>query len=375
MEVDVAIVGAGPAGSALAALVASRGASVALIDRDTFPRDKLCGEFLSYDALPILELLGVDIDRSSVPQITRCRVVGEKHVYEFDLPSAARGVSRLLFDDLLVRNAREEGAHVLSGRSATRLEGGAVILEDGERVAGRVVVGAWGRWGRFDHQLERGFVRNRANRHFGFKRHFRSLSPREQTIDLYSFRRGYLGVNSIEGGRTNICGLVHADRIAGLRGGWEEFTRNLREESAPLSALFSGHEPAQEEFLSCEPAIFLPRQPLEGEIVMVGDAAGLIDPLTGNGMAMALQSALLAGPFVLARLAGRSAAGYPEAHARLFSSRIRWSRRIAALLTRPRLLRQALRLHRWQKPGTFLLRQTRADGLSLGELLRHWKQA
>jgi len=69
--VDVAIVGAGPAGSTLAALLAARGLAVALIDRDTFPRDKLCGEFLSYDALPIADSLGIYL--SAAPPIAHCR--------------------------------------------------------------------------------------------------------------------------------------------------------------------------------------------------------------------------------------------------------------------------------------------------------------
>src|SRR5204863_2347907 len=90
VEVDVAVIGAGPAGSTLAALLARRGCTVALIDRDAFPRDKLCGEFLSYDALPYLDRLGIDVAAHGAPAITRCRVVGSRRKYEFDFPSPAR---------------------------------------------------------------------------------------------------------------------------------------------------------------------------------------------------------------------------------------------------------------------------------------------
>src|SRR4051794_24125310 len=96
---DVAIVGAGPAGSTLAAILAKHGRSVALIDRDTFPRDKLCGEFLSYDALPILEAFGIDL--AGAPEITTCRIIGRTRTMELDLPHPARGVSRLLLDSTL----------------------------------------------------------------------------------------------------------------------------------------------------------------------------------------------------------------------------------------------------------------------------------
>src|SRR5260370_1889305 len=99
LDLDVAIVGAGPGGSTLAALLARRGYSVALIDRDAFPRDKLCGEFLSYDALPIVETLGIDL--GGAPEITSCRVVGRGRTYEFYFPHPAPGVSRRLVDDAL----------------------------------------------------------------------------------------------------------------------------------------------------------------------------------------------------------------------------------------------------------------------------------
>src|SRR5688500_20109007 len=104
---EVAIIGAGPAGSTLAALLARRGVSVGVFDRDVFPRDKLCGEFLSYDALPVLQPLGVldAIDAAGAPHIERCRVIGSKRICEFALPKAARGVSRLFFDDLLLCTA------------------------------------------------------------------------------------------------------------------------------------------------------------------------------------------------------------------------------------------------------------------------------
>src|SRR3954462_15076126 len=119
IDADVAIVGAGPGGSTLAALLARRGYSVALIDRDAFPRDKLCGEFLSYDALPVVEALGIDL--GDAPRIERCRVVGRRRTYEFAFPHPARGVSRFLFDDLLFREAVRRGAVRMDGVTATEL--------------------------------------------------------------------------------------------------------------------------------------------------------------------------------------------------------------------------------------------------------------
>ena len=358
MNVDVAIVGAGPAGSTLAALLAQRGVSVALIDRDEFPRDKLCGEFLSYDALPILERLGIALD---APRIARCRVISRKRTYEFEFPAAARGVSRLLLDDLLFRRAIAAGATSFAGWTAVELA--PLTIERGgelRAISARLVIGAWGRWGRFDAQLGRAFVHDRSHRNFGFKRHYRASSPAE-SIDLYSFDAGYLGVSPIEDGLTNICGLVHAARLTGHKGRWESFVATIRKEEPRLEALYAAHEPAQDGFLSSDPVIFRARSPVERGVLMIGDASGIVDPLTGNGMAMAIQSAVVAAPFVMRALGGKAfEAAYTSAHAAFFGSRIRWSRRVASILSRPALLDASLAAVRTPRAGAFLLRKTRA---------------
>ena len=372
MNVDVAIVGAGPAGSTLAALLAQRGARVALLDRDAFPRDKLCGEFLSYDALPILARIGAlqAIDEMHAPHIERCRVVGSHRTYEFGLPHAARGVSRLFLDDLLLRTSERFGAIRLDGTTATTLD--ATRVND---IEAKVVVGAWGRWGRFDQQLGRGFVRDRSHRNFGFKRHYRGTPS--NVIELYSFTRGYLGVNSVEGGVTNICGLVHASRLAGHKGKWDAFIDTIRAEEPRLDELYSRHEPAQENYLSSEPVIFRARSAVEGGVFMIGDASGVIDPLTGNGMAMAIQSALLAAPLLLRLLESPSKRTviedqYRDAHRRFFAKRIAWSRRVAMLLSRPRLLDAALAMTGSTHIGEVLLRKTRASRDEVERMAARW---
>lgn len=361
MEVDVAIVGAGPAGSTLATLLAQRGASVALIDRDRFPRDKLCGEFLSYDALPVLERMGLvpRLKELGAETIRRCRVSS----LEFDLPAPSLGISRLRFDGMLFEAAVNAGAVAMEGWAADLGSDHSLVLKRGDetqRVSARVIVGAWGRWGRIDRALDRKFVRDRGRRFFGFKRHYRG-GAEPGTIELRSFPGGYLGVSRVEGGVTNICGLVHHSRISGLKGGWEAFTRELS-----LDGLFD-HEPVDEGFLSSEPVIFRAKSPVERGILMIGDAAGLIDPLTGSGMAIAIQSALIAAPAILSN----SPETYRREFHEFFASRLRWSRRIAFLLSRPALLRASL-VPAHPKAGRFLAERTRADPRLLDRAMRAW---
>lgn len=388
--VDVAIIGGGPAGSTLAALLAARGVGVALIDRDAFPRDRLCGEFLSYDALPILEGLGAleAIDAAGSPRIAHCRVAGERRMFEFPFPHEARGVSRLFLDDLLHRTAIARGAQAVVqtatsiGGSETTIEHGPVagsrVTAGGRTIEAKVIAGAWGRWGRFDAQLGRSFVQDHAHRNFGFKRHYRSASSERGVIELHSFPRGYLGVSGIEGGLTNICGLVHASRLTGHKGRWDAFVDTIRRERPSLDAMYARHEPAQDGFLSSEPVIFRARSPVERGVIMIGDASGVIDPLTGNGMAMAIQSALVAAPFIIELLAGADRASieraYAARHRAVFTSRIAWSRRVASLLSRPALLELALSAVRGGGAGKLLLRKTRASRDEMAKLAEAWFQ-
>ena len=261
------------------------------------------------------------------------------------------------------------GAQAITA-TATAVSRDSVTFEGGI-VHARVVAGAWGRWGRFDQQLQRAFVRDRSHRNFGFKRHYRGDGAKG-VIELYSFAHGYLGVNDVEDGVTNICGLVHARRLQSHKGRWDAFVETIRSEEPRLEEMYARYAPAQDGFLSSEPVIFRARSAVEEGIFMLGDASGVIDPLTGNGMAMAMQSAVVAAPFIGKILEGRDRVanenGYRSRHAELFARRIAWSRRVAFLLSRPALLDAALSVgHR--AAGPFFLRKTRADRDEIARLL------
>ncbi len=380
-EAAVAILGAGPAGSTLAALLASRGVDVLLADRDRFPRDKVCGEFLSWDAIPFLERIGAGalLDDAAAPRITTCRIAGARGSIEFPLPGVGRGISRVRLDAALLARARAAGARVLEGWAAEDAQPGPggfeVTLGNGAgrsiSVLARTVVGAWGRWGRLDLRLGRAFVADRRQRYIGFKRHYRAGATDPGVIELCSFPQGYLGAQAIEQERSNVCGLVHQSAIAGLRGGWPAFVDALGRRSPRLAGLFAT-EPAQDEFLSSEPVIFRAREPVHRGIVLVGDAAGLIDPLTGNGMAMAVQSAALAVAPVLAALRSSTDAApalraYASAHRSFFGGRLRWSRAVAAAMRHPHLIGSTLPLAR--ALGPLLARSTRAGERDMERLL------
>jgi menaquinone-9 beta-reductase len=351
-QCDLLVVGGGPAGATLASLVARRGASVVILERDSFPRDKVCGEFLSWDAFPILERIDAmdAIERCAPARITRALLVTPRRVVESPLPQTAYGISRMQLDETLLRNAAASGATVAEEIVVESLEGSesghAVVARTREgkplRIEATLAVGAWGRWGRLDLTLGRKFITDRRQRHIGFKRHYAAGLTAPDVIELHPFAGGYLGAQPIEGSRSNLCGLVHQSEISSLKGGWPRFTENLAHSSTSLQALFDAAEPLQDEFLSSEPVIFRAKEPVHEGAILVGDSAGLIDPLTGNGMAMAIQSAALAAPFALAIVGGGDRTtllrAYSRAHRELFATRLRWSRLAAAALRRPALV-------------------------------------
>lgn len=374
---DVAIIGGGPAGATAATLFARAGRRTLLIDRDRFPREKVCGEFLSWDALPILELLDVvrHFDAAGCPSIDVATITGARRSATFSLPGKARGVSRHMLDALLVRTAAEAGCEVLETHAVVGLSrtpaGYSLEVQnraDAEKVTIRAssVIGAWGRWGRLDQALSRQFASS-TRRHFGFRRHAHATSyPRAaNVIELHSFAGGYLGVASVEGAVANICGLVTEDRVTSRRGGWESFERELRDERLNLERMFAAHESAGG-YISSDPVIFAGKEPSVLGIPLIGDTSGMIDPLTGNGMAMAIQSGALAFCSVM----NRAARDWNSRWRETFAPRLRWSRLSASMLTRPDLVDAGLACRAAAPIGKLLAARTRLsreDGERLAE--------
>jgi flavin-dependent dehydrogenase len=339
---DAVVVGAGPAGSAAAAVLAARGRSVLVLEKDVFPRPKVCGEFLSAEALPSLDRIGA---RNAVESATTERMRrGALHLadgkrVEFELPAPALGVSRYCLDSLLAARARDAGAdvrfdtRVLSAAPAPGESGFRVRFaqrQDAGDVEARAVIGAWGRWDALDRALERRFLGS-GGRFFGWSRDFGGDSSfLESEVRLYLFPGGYCGLSRIENGVVNLGGVVSESTWKAAAGGWPAVVDHARLENRALGRDLARLEPGPVGFLGTGPVFFTRKPPTENSILMAGDAAGVIDPFSGEGQATALASGILAGDSAESLLTGdlsreECARAYADAWRRRFARRFAWS--------------------------------------------------
>ncbi|MDQ6893471.1 MAG: FAD-dependent monooxygenase [Acidobacteriota bacterium] len=357
---DALVVGAGPAGSAAAAVLASRGARVLLVEKDRFPRTKVCGEFLAGEALTSIDRIGA---RGALEAALPERIEeGSLHLsngrcISFRLPAPALGISRTVLDALLAERAAGLGASVRFECRVRAIEGS---LREGFRVrllvggAGeeetdaRVVIGAWGRWDALDRSLDRRFLRRA--RYFGWNRGFEGGAPLlAGRVRLYLYPGGYCGLSRVEGAEVNLAGVVSEAVHRRLNGGWDAVLLHARESNAALDADLTALSPGPRGFLGTVPVIFTAKPPVENGVLMVGDAAGVLDPFSGQGQAAALASGILAADTASEFREGRiSAEGLLEEYGRAWRARFfrgfAWSAVLRSLILGTRLGSAAARI-------------------------------
>ena len=315
---DVLIAGAGLAGGSLAVRLARAGLNVAILDASTFPRAKICGEFLSPECWRAFDELGLTgkIDQIGYEPIHKVRIStprGREVTAEVVDPDGRPGIglSRWALDDLLLQTARGAGATVFEATRATGpvIEAGRVVGVTTRLVTGepgtfrsRVTVAADGRQSPLVKQTGR--TRGRSwfrPRAFGMKRHWHLIDPtdgeRPGTVGLHLIPGGYGGTCRIEGGQTNLCALLPETAVKRHRGDLDRVARDQLARNPALARLVVGGEPVGDWKTVAGVRVQTSTPQFPG-ILYVGDAQGTVDPLGGQGMTMALLGAAELVPFV-----------------------------------------------------------------------------
>ena len=364
---DVIIVGAGPAGSALATLLAREGRRVALLDAASFPRQKVCGEYLGAGAWPVLEMLGVapavheiaaPVRNVSLVLPTGARLGASVEPRQGAAPVA---LSRYRLDQLLLEAAGRAGAEVMletrvgdvsidhdracgvaarsssASSSPLQLKTHALVAADGRN--SRIVAQTGQRWRRGPAVV-------------GFKRYAAPDDSAELPpgmLEMHSLPGGYVGVCRVEDGQTNLCGVLPRHLVSAAR---SSFTAAIGQWTSQLPFLARCVNSANidSRWFTVADVSTQTARPCVAGVLYIGDACGTIEPLTGQGMTMAMTSAVLAAQTLStessAALDPDAQVAYDVAWHAQFNPAIRRARAMGWLLRHPRVIQRLMQVDR-----------------------------
>jgi flavin-dependent dehydrogenase len=363
--VDLLVAGAGPAGSATAALLARAGFRVALVDRAAFPRDKACSEYMSPEAVRLLDRLGVvaaleaagaaPLAGTAVTASRGARLQGEfARAGHRPFRPTGLSVSRRILDHELLEAARAAGAevHQRTAVEALLYDGGAVggaLLRQaaGRRIAlrARLTVGADGLRSLVARRLGR--RRHGRPRRVAFVAHLAGVDGMGNLAEMHVGGGGYVGLNAIGGGRTNVALVVPAARAGAARGRAESFfLEGLGE--FPEVARRVERSAIVRRVLVTGPFAAWSGRVTAGGAALGGDAADFFGPFTGEGIYCALRGAELLAATALDAL-GRpgpvtdaALGGYRQARRRAFAGKWAVERLVGYGMWFPRLFDRAV---------------------------------
>jgi flavin-dependent dehydrogenase len=344
-DYDVAIVGAGLGGLSAAISLAQSGKKVVLFEGNAIGKHKVCGEFISPESRVIFSNLGVleQLEAAGARAITSARILtNHRRGRTIPFTHSGIGISRAVSDTLLWNHAISLGVTCRDStkvQEVNRIEGGFLLKTGESKHRVKFLIAATGRNGRHFGEKTRQSER-KSGKYMGIKAHFRGVRMTDNQVQLFPYEGGYCGVVRVENDLVNACALIDYKRSRGKTPAqiWD----SILEENSQLKKILGGREP-EFNWLATGNVTFNCFNPATEDILRVGDAAGYIHPLTGDGMAMAVRSGELARDAIIDSPDATAASiRYKKLWHEEFDRRLRWGAWLQPLMTHRRWTLPAL---------------------------------
>jgi flavin-dependent dehydrogenase len=295
----IVIVGAGLAGLTAAIHLSKLGYSIILIEKNSFPKHKVCGEYISNEVLPYLDWLGVNPEILKPTKIDSLLFSTTKgKIIKAKLPLGGFGISRYAFDYYLFEKAKAQNCEIIQ-ETVTDIHFSedvfTVHLSNNTTLIADIVIGAYGKRSNIDQKLQRIFIQKKSP-WLAVKAHYKGDFP-NNLVGLHNFKGGYCGVSKVENDVINICYLANYETFQQYKN-IEEYQSKVVAKNPLLQSIFENTVPLFEKPFTISQICFDKKEPVDQHILMIGDSAGLIHPLCGNGMAMAIRSAKIVSELV-----------------------------------------------------------------------------
>lgn len=296
---EVLIVGGGLAGLTAAIHLSKIGFQVLLIEKNEFPKHKVCGEYISNEVLPYLSWLGINVQELQPANIMKLQFSAfNGKTINCILPLGGFGVSRYALDEFLYKKAIAQGCKIIQdtvGNVVFENNYFIVSTSKGAVLKSAIVIGAFGKRSVIDQKLNRNFIKKKSP-WLAVKGHYSGFFP-DNLVGLHNFKGGYCGVSKVENNAINICYLADYETFKRYKN-IEDYQKEVVFQNPILKLLFENSSLLFDQPLTISQICFEKKQAVEKHILMIGDTAGLIHPLCGNGMAMAIHSAKIVSELV-----------------------------------------------------------------------------
>ncbi len=342
LKYDVAIIGAGLAGLSLSIQLSRKGYSVILFEKEKFPFHKVCGEYISLESWDFLKSLGLPLEELNLPIIKSLMLTSPNgKTLQTELPLGGFGISRYFLDAALADIAKNSGVTLIE---ETKVEG--IEFDDEfkiqfnrindsakQTVKANICCAAYGKKSNLDVKWNRSFLQlkdSRLDNYVGIKYHVQA-NWKENVIGLHNFENGYCGISKIEDDRYCLCYMTRAGNLKKYKGSIHDMEREILFKNKHLKKIFSECKIIDSFPISISQINFNKKTVVENNVLMLGDAAGTITPLCGNGMSLALHSSKILAGFIVQFLSGtidrdQLEMGYEQEWNKTFSKRLRTGR-------------------------------------------------